>query len=133
MGGLDCSTAACPDQCVQPVKSSEIDTACRCHVAQTGNLACLSDLRVLEVCAENPPRKFCSPIASTPTGLWPRVVDCPQWQLVKVASEIDTCLAVPPCSRTSMCLGCPSVHCVSLKLQLKTHPPKLCQLPIASI
>merc|ERR1712048_91487 len=69
MGGLDCSTAACPDQCVQPVKSSEIDTACRCHVAQTGNLACLSDLRVLEVCAENPPRKFCSPIASTPTGL----------------------------------------------------------------
>merc|ERR1712232_1115987 len=122
---IDCSTAACPDQCTCSLDkcASEID-AClavpNCATSQDCALACpCSDNACMLKCAAKSPSFKALPAAkcinsqcsSSRLDIDCNKAACPDQctcSLDKCASEIDACLAVPNCATSQDCaLACP--------------------------
>merc|ERR1712039_831270 len=127
MGDVDCTTAACPDQCECGLDkcASVIDTCLaddKCASGQACALACpCSDTACELRCAEQNPsikalpvaaclNKNCASLKSTAdvdcsTAACPDQCEC---GLDKCASVIDTCLADDKCASGQACaLACP--------------------------
>merc|ERR1712025_1182179 len=147
--GVDCSTAACPDQCECSLSKcgSEID-ACladaTCAQGQARALACpCSDTACSLKCAAANPSTKALPVAncinSNCASVAASAVDCStaacpdqcECSLSKCASEIDSCLADATCAQGQACaLACPCSD-TACSLKCAAANPSTKALPVA--